>query len=157
MDEFNEIKINVPRFEEEMGFYTTPARSRLMAKVKSKNTKPEILFRKALWKIGVRYRIHDKSLPGSPDISMKKYKVVIFIDGEFWHGYEWEKKKLVIKTNRDFWIPKIERNMQRDRQNTLKLEQLGFKVFRFWEKDIKKDLLTCVNEICRFCLKNPPL
>lgn len=139
--------IKVPRFNEENGFYTTKQRSQLMAKIKAKNTSPEILLRKALWNTGIRYRLYNKLLPGNPDILIRKYKLVIFIDGEFWHGFEWEKKREKIKTNRDFWIAKIERNMQRDRTNTAKLEALGFKVLRFWEKQIKKEMQTCLGQI----------
>ena len=139
--------IKVPRFNEANGFYTTPERSVLMSKIKAKNTKPEVQFRKKLWELGYRYRKHVKDFPGSPDIIMKKYKIVIFIDGEFWHGYNWEDKKKKIKSNRGFWIPKIERNMQRDFENNLKIEILGYKVFRFWEHTVKKDILGCLNVI----------
>ncbi len=142
--EYPENKINVLRFEEKNGFYTTPQRSHLMSKIKSKDTKPEILFRKELWKAGLRYRKHNKKLPGNPDIVNQKNKLVIFIDGEFWHGYNWDEKKAKIKTNREFWIPKIERNMQRDIENNIRLEQLGYKVFRFWEHEIKKETKKCV-------------
>lgn len=119
----------------------------LMSKIKSKDTKPEVLFRKALWKLGFRYKKHDKKFPGNPDIILIKYKLIIFIDGEFWHGYNWVEKKNKIKTNRDFWIPKIERNMQRDLENKIKLENLGFTVFRFWEHQIKKDIDYCISLI----------
>lgn len=142
--------IIVPRFNEAVGFYTTPERSMLMAKIKAKNTKPEIQFRKALWKLGYRYRKHVKNIPGKPDIVMRKYKIVIFVDGEFWHGYNWEEKKTKIKSNRGFWIPKIERNMERDLENNLKIEALGYKVFRFWEHSIKKDILGCVNKVKQY-------
>ncbi|WP_149205679.1 very short patch repair endonuclease [Flavobacterium johnsoniae] len=142
--EYPENKIKVLRFEEKNGFYTTPQRSHLMSKIKSKDTKPEILFRKELWKAGLRYRKHNKKLPGNPDIVNQKNKLVIFIDGEFWHGYNWDEKKAKIKTNREFWIPKIERNMQRDIENNIRLEQLGYKVFRFWEHEIKKETKKCV-------------
>ncbi|MHA3786599.1 very short patch repair endonuclease [Flavobacterium hauense] len=142
--------IFVPRFKDVNGFYTSPARSKVMSKIRSKNTKPEIIFRKELWKRGLRYRTHVKDIPGSPDIIMKKYKVIIFIDGEFWHGYNWNEKKEKIKTNRDFWIPKIERNMQRDQQNNEKLLILGYKVFRFWEHSIKKELQSCINEVTEY-------
>jgi DNA mismatch endonuclease, patch repair protein len=140
-------RIKVPRFEEASGFYTTPARSVLMSKIKAKNTKPEVLFRKKLWESGLRYRKHNKKLPGNPDIVMKKYKLVIFIDGEFWHGYNWSDKKPKIKTNRDFWIPKIERNIERDFENNSKITALGFRVFRFWEHEIKRDSQKCLDII----------
>lgn len=145
--EYPEKKIKVLRFEEANGFYTTPERSKLMSKIKGKDTKPEILFRKELWKVGIRYRKHNKKLPGNPDITNKKKKLVIFIDGEFWHGYNWSEKKKKIKTNKEFWIAKIERNMQRDQENNIKLEKLGYKVFRFWEHDVKKESQKCIKLI----------
>lgn len=147
MADYKEQRIEVPRFEERNGFYTTKQRSALMSKIKGKDTKPEITLRKVLWNSGVRYRINYAKLPGKPDIVSKKYKLVVFIDGEFWHGFNWEDKKKKIKANREFWIPKIERNMQRDRENEIKLEALGFRVFRFWEHEIKKELGKCVKEI----------
>src|SRR6185437_346028 len=145
-----EKTIKVPRFEKRHGFSTSSERSLLMSKIKGKNTIPEIILRKSLWKMGFRYRLHNKRLPGNPDIVMKKYMLVIFIDGEFWHGFNWVQKKIKIKANRDFWIPKIERNMQRDKINNTKLEAMGFKVFRFWERDIKKDLTNPLSEIINF-------
>ncbi|QOG02837.1 very short patch repair endonuclease [Flavobacterium sp. MDT1-60] len=148
--EYSENRIKVLRFEESNGFYTTPQRSKLMAKIKSKDTKPEILFRKELWNAGIRYRKHNKKLPGNPDIVNKKLKLVIFIDGEFWHGFNWEEKKKKIKSNRDFWIPKIERNMQRDIENNIKLKNIGYKVFRFWEHDVKKESQKCIQLICSY-------
>lgn len=150
MSEYSSDKIRVPRFEEANGFYTTKQRSELMSKIKGKNTSPEILLRKALWALGIRFRVDYKLLPGKPDIVSKKHKLVIFVDGEFWHGYKWADKKLKIKTNRDFWIPKIERNMQRDKENNLSLKSNGYKVFRFWEHEIKKDLERCVNEVMQY-------
>lgn len=119
----------------------------MMSKIRSKNTKPEILLRKSLWAKGLRYRVNVKSLPGSPDIVIRRYKLAIFIDGEFWHGYNWDEKKDTIKSNRDFWIPKIERNMQRDFQNNLKLKADGWIVLRFWEHQVKKELQKCLEAI----------
>jgi len=142
--------IIVPRFKESNGFYTTPQRSFIMSKIKSKNTKPEVYLRKELWKLGFRYRLHSKDLPGNPDIVLKKFKLIIFVDGEFWHGYNWSIKKDKIKTNRDFWIPKIERNMQRDIENNLNIEALGYNVLRFWEHEIIKDFDTCISRILNY-------
>jgi DNA mismatch endonuclease, patch repair protein len=133
-------KIKVPRFEEAAGFYTTPDRSKLMGQIKSKNTKPEVLLRKELWKRGYRYRTNVKKIPGKPDIVISKFKVVIFVDGEFWHGYQWDDKKEKIKTNRGFWIPKIERNIQRDEEVNELLEAQGWTVIRFWGKQVIHDL-----------------
>ncbi len=121
-----------------------------MSKIKSKGTKPEIAFRKALFSKGIRYRVNENSLPGKPDISIKKYKLAIFIDGEFWHGYNWEEKKKKIKTNKEFWIPKIERNMQRDKQNEDVLRSMGYIVFRFWEKEVHKNQDECIKRILHY-------
>ena len=144
---YDEENIIVPRFNEESGFYTTKKRSKIMSKIRGKNTKPELLFRKALWKKGVRYRVDSKQLIGRPDVSIKKYTLAIFIDGEFWHGYNWDERKDKIKSNRAFWIPKIERNMQRDRQVNRQLEGMGYTVFRFWEKEVKNELNKCINDV----------
>lgn len=140
-------KIKVLKFKKELGFQTTTERSALMKKIRSKETKSEQQLRKVLWKFGIRYRINVKALPGSPDIVIRKKMLVIFVDGEFWHGYNWEIKKEKIKTNRGFWIPKIERNIQRDLENNDALKKMGFNVLRFWEHEIKKDITSCINKI----------
>lgn len=144
---YEDNKIKVPRFNEASGFYTTKKRSKIMSKIRGKNTKPELVFRKTLWKKGVRYRVNNKTLPGKPDISIQKYKLAIFIDGEFWHGYNWDERRETIQSNRKFWIPKIERNMQRDEEVNQQLTDLGYTVFRFWEGDIKTELDKCINDI----------
>lgn len=145
--DYSEKRIIVPRFNEESGFYTTPERSKIMAKIRGKNTKPELAFRKALYVAGYRYRIDYKKLIGKPDIALKKYKTVIFIDGEYWHGHNWEERKPKVKTNREFWIAKIERNMQRDQEVNAELKRIGYKVFRFWESEVKKELKRCLGEV----------
>lgn len=144
---YNEKPIKVPRFHESGGFYTNKQRSKVMSKIKGQNTKPELMLRKTLWANNLRFRVHDKELPGKPDIVIKKYKLVIFIDGEFWHGYEWDKNKRQIKSNRAYWIPKIERNMQKDKINIERLEAMGYTVFRFWAEEVTKDLDACVNQV----------
>ena len=119
-----------------------------MSLIKSKNTIPEILLRKALFSLGLRYRIHYNKLPGSPDIVFVKKKVAIFCDSEFWHGgINWNEKKKRINTNRKYWVPKIEKNIERDKINTTKLINMGWTVLRFWEKDIKKDVESIVKII----------
>ena len=120
-----------------------------MSKIKGKDSKPEVKFRKALWHLGYRYRKNYKKLIGKPDIVFQKYKTVIFIDGEFWHGYKWNEKKENIKSNRAFWIPKIERNMQRDQEVNQALQQDGYQVFHFWQKDIKENLNSCLEEVIK--------
>jgi DNA mismatch endonuclease (patch repair protein) len=139
--------IKIPRFEEAAGFYTTPQRSKMMSKIKGKDTQPELLLRKALWAKGYRYRIHSKKIIGKPDITITKHRLVIFVDGEFWHGRDWQEKKKQIKSNTGFWIPKIERNMQRDHEVNARLEAAGWTVIRLWEDFIKKDLAACVKTI----------
>jgi DNA mismatch endonuclease (patch repair protein) len=131
-------------------FDTTPERSKLMRKIKSNNTKPELLLRKSLWALGVHYRLNVTKLPGKPDIVINKKKVAIFVDGEFWHGYNWEQKKLKIKSNKDYWLKKIEGNMKRDQANTKLLTEQGFTVIRFWEHELKKDLQSCVDKIMNY-------
>lgn len=121
-----------------------------MSKIRAQNTKPEMAFRKVLYSHGVRFRVNYKGLPGKPDVCNKSRKFVVFIDGEFWHGFEWQKKKKKIKSNRDFWIPKIERNMQRDQENMERLEKMGYTVFRFWEHEIKYDVEGCVEEVLEY-------
>lgn len=145
--EYTKERIKVPRFNEASGFYTTPQRSKIMSKIRGKNTKPELAFRKALYAKGYRYRIDYKKLIGKPDIVLKKYKTVIFIDGEYWHGHNWAERKPKIKTNREFWIAKIERNIQRDAEVNQTLDVLGYTVFRFWETEIKKQLDSCLNKV----------
>ena len=147
MPDYPKNIIKVPRFNETSGFYTTKERSKLMSKIKSQDTKPEQKLRKFLWGIGIRYRKNVKKMPGTPDIVISKYKLVIFIDGEFWHGYNWNEKKKKIKSNRAFWIPKIERNMQRDQMNNYFYKKKGWKVMRFWEHEIKKEFNVCISEI----------
>jgi len=147
LKKYTENHIAVPRFNEANGFYTTKQRSELMGKIKSQNTKAELKLKKALWNLGYRYRKNVKKLPGSPDIVFYKHKLAIFVDGEFWHGYNWSEKKTNIKSNRDYWIPKIERNIQKDKQNYQLLIDAGWHVIRFWEHQLKKDFDGCINKV----------
>ena len=126
---------------------TPEQRHKSMSRIRSNDTSVEILLRKALWHKGIRYRKNLKTLPGKPDIAITKYKIAIFCDGELWHGKDWEIRKKAITTNRNYWIPKIERNMARDTTNEKKLENMGWIVIRFWGKEIKKNLEACVNEV----------
>ena len=131
----------------EYKFKTTKERSRLMSKIRSIETSPEIILRKALWSEGIRYRKNYKKISGNPDIAIVNKKIAIFVDGEFWHGYKWKDKRKKIKANRAYWIPKIERNILRDRKNTKKLRKEGWVVIRFWEQRLKKDLIKCLEKI----------
>lgn len=126
---------------------TKEQRSKNMKAIKGKDTKIELLLRKALWAKGYRYRKNYNKLVGKPDIVLIKYKIVIFCDSEFWHGKDWEIRKESIKTNREYWIKKIERNMKRDKKVSEELEAEGWKVIRFWGKDILKKTECCVQEI----------
>lgn len=135
-----------------MGRYTAEQTHRIMSAVKSKNTKPEILLRQALWKHNFRYRVNFKELPGKPDIAFTKAKIAIFCDGDFWHGHNWAVRGMSsleeeLSTYSDFWREKILRNVKRDTEITKQLEERGWKVARFWESDIKKDVEKCVKEI----------
>ncbi len=118
-----------------------------MSKVRGRDTKAEVKLRKFLWSIGIRYYKNVKRLPGKPDIVIGKYRLIIFIDGEFWHGYNWHRKKHQIKTNRRFWIPKIERNMQRDAMINSFYKRKGWTLLRFWEHELKKEFNVCVIKI----------
>lgn len=113
-------------------------RSYNMSKIKGKNTKPEILVRKHLFSRGFRYRLYSKKLPGKPDIILPKYKTVIFINGCFWHGHEGCKYFVIPKTRTDFWLGKINTNIQNDKKNTTLLETMGWYVITVWECELKK-------------------
>ncbi|SEM65752.1 DNA mismatch endonuclease, patch repair protein [Chryseobacterium taichungense] len=126
---------------------TPEQRRKNMQAIKSKETKEEVLLAKALWNMGYRYRKNNKKIFGKPDISFSKYKIAIFVDGEFFHGKDWENQKKRIKTNRDYWIPKIERNIQRDKEVNEYLLSNNWKVIRFWSKEIKKNLSSCLEII----------
>lgn len=121
--------------------------TRNMRSNKSKDTKPELMLRKELWDRGLRYRKNYEKLTGKPDIVFIGKKLAIFVDGRMWHGYNWEHQKNDFKTNREFWISKIERNIEHD----LKVEQVlrgqGWKVMRFWDFEIRKHLNECVDRI----------
>ncbi len=116
---------------------TPEQRSRCMAAVKGKDTKPEMIVRRYLFSRGLRYRVNNSKLPGSPDIVLRKYKTVVFVDGCFWHGHENCKYFRLPKSNSDFWRHKIVMNIARDYANTVDLRLAGWRVIRVWECDIK--------------------
>ena len=122
-------------------------RKHTMSRIKSNNTSIEVSLRKALWHSGVRYRKNYSKLLGTPDIVILKHRIVIFCDGEFWHGKNWERKKHKIKSNRDYWVKKIERNINRDNEINRYLCSNGWTVIRFWGNEIKNNVEGCVDEI----------
>ena len=126
---------------------TPEQRKKNMRAIRSKDTTIELALRKALWQRGIRYRKNYKGLIGKPDIVITKYRIAVFCDSDFWHGYDWENRKARIKSNQNYWIPKIERNMKRDREVTEVLVEQGWIVLRFWEHTIRKELEECVDDI----------
>jgi DNA mismatch endonuclease (patch repair protein) len=120
-----------------MDVLTKEQRSYCMSQIQGKNTKPELMLRKYLWNLGIRYRLH-YNLPGKPDIVLIKNRIAVFVDGCFWHGCE--AHGVTPKTNSKFWDTKIKENLQRDIRNSALLEDQGWTVLRFWEHDIKSSL-----------------
>ena len=120
-----------------------------MKNIHGKDTKIEVILRKALWNKGCRYRKNYKKLPGSPDIVLTKYKIAIFCDGEFFHGKDWDtlKQRLEKSNNSEYWINKISRNKERDDEINKKLDFEGWTVIRFWGEDIKKHTDECVKVV----------
>ena len=108
-----------------------------MAQVKSENTSPELAVRKLLHRLGYRFRLHRKDLPGKPDIVLPKYKTVIFVHGCFWHGHPGCKRAARPTSNTDFWNKKLDRNIERDRKAREELEKTGWRVITIWECEIK--------------------
>lgn len=130
-----------------MDIHTPEQRSKNMSAIKNKNTKIELILGKALWTTGIRYRKNDKTVIGKPDFVLKRLKIAIFCDGEFFHGKDWENRRDKIKTNSEFWIKKIEDNIRRDDNVNVRLKSEGWTVLRFWGDEIKKDLNRCVSVI----------
>ena len=126
---------------------TPEQRHKNMQAVKNKDSQIELLLRKELWKLGLRYRKNSKKVFGHPDIVFIGKKVAVFCDSEFWHGYDWENRKSDIKSNKDFWIKKIERNIARDLEVNEFLEKQGWVVLRFWGKEILNDAAKCAEKV----------
>lgn len=128
--------------------------SEIMRRVKSKDTSPELAFRKALWARGVRYRLHAANLPGKPDIVLPGKRLAIFIDGDYWHGNQWKRRghasleaQFVASPKAEYWVHKIDGNMRRDRSSTSALASQGWRVLRFWESDITGRLDECMETV----------
>lgn len=117
--------------------HDTKTRSYNMSRIKSKDTKPEMLVRRFLFANGFRYRLHDKKLPGKPDIVLPKYKTVIFVHGCFWHGHDNCKYFVVPKTRTEWWLEKINGNKAVDLKSTDLLEKEGWKIITIWECELK--------------------
>lgn len=132
-----------------MDRHTPEQRRKNMQAIKNKDSEIELLLRKELWSRGLRYRKNVNKVFGKPDIVFASKKVAVFCDSEFWHGYNWEERKNDFKSHREFWIPKIERNMERDREVTQKLESEGWTVLRFWGNEIKKNTTQCADKIIK--------
>lgn len=119
--------------------HSPEVRSYNMSRIRSKDTKPELLVRKFLFSKGFRFRLHDKKLPGKPDIVLKKYKTIVLIHGCFWHGHEGCRYYVVPKSKTEWWLNKINRNKEKDKINAIKLRELGWEVLEVWGCELKKD------------------
>ncbi|MBR4224065.1 MAG: very short patch repair endonuclease [Oscillospiraceae bacterium] len=126
---------------------STPEIRKRMSKVRLKNGKAEGILAKRLWHSGYRYRRNYRALPGSPDIALTKYRIAVFVDGEFWHGENWEVRKAKLKRDREYWIEKIEENMARDKRVDGQLIDMGWIPVHFWEKQVLKDTDGCTAEV----------
>jgi DNA mismatch endonuclease (patch repair protein) len=121
--------------------------SHIMKQIKCKDSEIEKTLRKELWSRGIRYRKNAKDVYGKPDLVFKSKKVAVFCDSEFWHGFEWEQRKQDFKINKEYWIPKIERNMRRDIEVNNQLQKEGWIVLRFWGQDIMNSPSACADKI----------
>ena len=141
------LPLNIFYFSMVMDVHTTSQRSKNMRAIKSTGTTVEIRLAKALWHLGYRYRQNNKTVFGKPDLTFKKHKIAIFVDSKFFHGKDWDSQKNLIKSNQEFWHKKIERNIQRDIEVNNHLTSQGWKVIRFWDSEVKKNLDSCISEI----------
>lgn len=143
-----------------MDIWNKEKRSEVMSKIRSKDTKPELALRKALFARGFRYRVNDKKLPGKPDIVLPKYKTVIFLHGCFWHKHEGCKYAYTPKTNTEFWIDKISSNVERDQFVLQNLIALGWNVLTVWECEVrytyKRNLTPLVDRVVVEIFENRP-
>ena len=130
-----------------MDVLTKDQRSKNMRAIRNKDTKAERKLAKALWAKGYRYRKNDGSVFGKPDLVFKRLKLAIFVDSEYFHGRNWDVNKNRIQTNKEFWWKKIEGNMKRDTEVTIKLASDGWKVLRFWDTEVQKNLEYCITQV----------
>ena len=129
---------------------TTKYRSKMMSKIRSTGGKAETILGKAIWHEGVRYFRNYKKLPGKPDLAITKYKIAVFVDGEYWHGYNYDEIKSGkrVHRNRQYWLKNISYNMEQDKQVNAELQKMGWTVIRFWERhQVLKKLNYCTDTI----------
>lgn len=119
--------------------FTPEQRSAIMRRVKGRDTAPELKVRRVLWRMGARYRLHRKDLPGKPDIVLAGRKLAIFVHGCFWHGHDCARGARVPKANRDYWLGKVARNRARDADARAKLDAMGWRVLVVWECALKDE------------------
>jgi DNA mismatch endonuclease (patch repair protein) len=137
---------------------TNRAASRWGKANRARDTGPELLLRRAIWRLGLRYRLHDDRLLGAPDIVLKRHGAVVFVDGDFWHGRHWRKRRarLAAGANARYWIAKIERNRSHDRGISRALKRLGWTVIRVWESDVQSDPDRIAREIATGIFRRVP-
>ena len=134
-----------------MDSLTKEKRRNIMQHIRCKDTKAEVILRKALWSKGIRYRKNYKALPGTPDIAITKYRIAIFVDGDFWHARGHEAKPgEQIQTNKAFWSKTLKRNVERDQEVNQALLEMGWLVLRYWDSDVNKECSTCVDDIIKY-------
>lgn len=133
---------------------STPETRKRMSQIALKGGKAETILGKALWHRGYRYRRNYKMLPGTPDIAILKHRIAVFVDGEFWHGKNWENRKTKLKSNKEYWLEKIDENINRDNRNDVLLNHLGWVAVHFWEKDVLKNIEGCIRAIEEIILEN---
>ncbi len=128
----------------------SPAASRSKRRNCAQGGRAEVALRKALWARGIRYRLHAVDLPGKPDIVLRRARIAVFVDGDFWHGRNWAERraKLLKGNNAGYWTAKIEYNIMRDRANTATLESCGWTVIRLWERDVLQDPDLACDVVC---------
>lgn len=127
-----------------------------MRRVRSKDTSPELALRRAVWRRGLRYRLHCKHLPGQPDLTFPSARLVVFMDGDFWHGQQWQLRgfrsledQFKDSPSASYWVRKIRRNMERDVATNRELTAMGWRVVRIWESEVKADLQDCVERVVK--------
>ena len=128
---------------------SSPAASKAKRRNPSQGTTAELLLRRRLWSLGLRYRLHARDLPGKPDIVFRRQRLAVFVDGDFWHGRNWENRRASLEKghNAPYWFEKISYNIQRDRRNDILLEQAGWTVLRLWETEVKKEPSAAADQV----------